>query len=194
MKFQTLESFELPQGFRGKPGWYVQLWWIVEQLLFRPSPQFMYGWRRLLLRLFGAKVGRNVILRPTVKTQFPWKVSIGDNTWIGDDVVLYSLDQIHIGNNVVVSQKSYLCAGTHNYKEPDFPIYGLPIVVEDECWIATDVYLAPGVTVGRGSIVGARSSVFKDLPSGMVCIGSPAQPIKKRIAEESYMLKDPALV
>jgi putative colanic acid biosynthesis acetyltransferase WcaF len=178
---QNLESFKMPPGFRGRPGWYVQLWWIVQALLFRTTPQFMYGWRRFLMRCFGAKVGKGVILRPSMHTQFPWKVSIGDYSWIGDDVVLYSLGNIEIGSNVVVSQKSYLCTGSHDYQQSDFPISQLPIVLEDGCWLATDVYVAPGVTIGAGTVVGARSSVFKSLPSNKVCMGSPAKVVKQRI-------------
>ena len=181
-EYQALDRFRLPDDFRGRPGWYVQLWWIVEALLFRPSPQFLYGWRRWLLRRFGARVGRGAIIRPTVKTQFPWKVSIGDYAWIGDDVVLYSLGPIVIGNNVVVSQKSYICTGSHDPGQLDFPIFSRPIYIEDECWIATDVYVAPGVRIGRGTLVGARSSVFKDLPAGKICMGSPAKVVKDRVA------------
>lgn len=174
----------MPEGFRGRPAWVVQLWWITESLLFRPSPQFMYGWRRWLLRRFGAAVGEGVVIRPSVRTQFPWKVSIGDHAWIGDDVVLYSLGNITIGHDAVVSQKSYLCTGSHDAESPEFAIYSCPIYVEAECWIATDVYIAPGVTIGRGTLVGARSSVFKDLPPGKICMGSPARVIKDRIQSE----------
>lgn len=181
MSIQQLDKFKMPPGFRGKPGWYVQLWWLVQALFFKTSPQFMYGWRRFLLRRFGAKVGKGVILRPGVHTQFPWKVSIGDYSWIGDDVVLYSLGDIRIGNNVVVSQKTYLCTGSHKYTSTAFDIFSLPIVLEDECWLATDVYVAPGVTIGRGTVVGARSSVFKSLPAGTICTGSPAKPIRNRM-------------
>ena len=169
----------MPEGFRGRHAVIVQLWWIVQSLLFRPSPQFMYGWRRWLLRLFGAEIGRGVILRPTMQVQFPWKVKIGDYSWIGDEVVLYSLGEIQIGANAVVSQRSYLCTGSHRL-ELDFPIYAEKIVVEDQVWIATDVYVGPGVTVARGALVGARSSVFKNLPAGMICLGSPAKPVKPR--------------
>lgn len=180
MPLQNLDEFRLPSGFRGRPGWYVQLWWIIEALFFHTSPQFMYGWRRMLLRCFGAKVGKNVMLRSSVHIQFPWKVSIGDYSWIGDDVVLYSLGKIVIGKNVVISQKCYLCAGTHNYKRVDFPIRNPPIIIEDECWLATDVFVAPDISIGCGTVVGARSSVFKSLPARKVCIGSPAVVIKDR--------------
>lgn len=184
-RYQDLSTFAMPEGFRGRPAWVVQLWWIVEALLFRPSPQFMYGWRRWLLRQFGASIGREVVIRPTVRTQFPWKVSIGDYAWVGDDVVLYSLGEISIGAHAVISQKSYLCTGSHDPGRRDFTIFSLPIRIETECWIATDVYVAPGVTVGRGTLVGARSSVFGDLPAGKICLGTPARVIKDRPFEGS---------
>jgi putative colanic acid biosynthesis acetyltransferase WcaF len=178
--YQKLPLFELPPDFRGRPGWYVQLWWLVQSLLFKTSPQFMYGWRRWLLKAFGAKIGKGVKLRPSMHTQFPWKVSIGDHTWIGDEVVLYSLGDIEIGSNVVISQRSYLCTGSHDYQVESFPIYAQKITIEDECWLATDVYIAPNVTIGRGTVVGARSSVFHDLPPGIVAVGTPAKQIRER--------------
>lgn len=182
-KIQDLSQFSLPKGFRCGSVVKVQSWWFVQSLLFKLSPQLMYGWRRFLLRLFGAKIGKNVIIRPSVTVTYPWKVSIGDNSWIGDDVVLYSLGEIEIGANAVVSQKSYLCGGSHDYTDETFPIWSKKIIIEDECWLATDVYVAPGVTIGQGTVVGARSSVFKDLPAGKICMGSPAKVIKDRIIE-----------
>ena len=184
MDYQRLDSFKLPGGFRGRGGFVTQLWWIVQSIFFAMSPQFMYGWRRILLRVFGAKIGKGVIIRPSVKVTYPWKLSIGDYSWIGDDVILYTLGEIEVGNNSVISQRSYLCGASHDYDKPDFPIWAKKITIEDECWLATDVYVAPGITISRGTVVGARSSVFKDLPPGMVCVGSPAKPIKKRVMSE----------
>lgn len=178
--YQKLERFLLPADFRGRSVIVVQLWWLVQATLFSMSPQFMYGWRCFLLRLFGAKVGEGVIIRPSATITYPWKVSIGDHSWIGDNVDLYSLGDIEIGANVVISQRSYLCTASHDYTKEEFPIWSKKITIEGECWLATDVYVAPGITIGKGSVVGARSSVFKDLPGGMVCVGSPAKPIKKR--------------
>ena len=180
---QSLSEFKLPKSFRGRPGWYVQIWWLVQSTLFAWSPQFLYSWRRLLLRGFGARVGRDVLVRPTAKVTYPWKVKIGDYSWIGDDVTLYSLGQITIGNNAVISQKSYLCAASHDYESQTFDIYDKAVVIEDEVWVATDVFIAPGVTIKRGAVVGARSSVFGDLPAGMICLGSPARPVKPRLPE-----------
>ncbi|NHQ88512.1 colanic acid biosynthesis acetyltransferase WcaF [Iodobacter sp. HSC-16F04] len=177
---QNLYNFKLPEGFRGKSMVYVQLWWLVQATLFRCSPQFAYNFRAFLLRLFGAKVGLKTVIRPTATITYPWKVEIGDYSWIGDDVVLYSLGNIKIGANVVISQRSYLCAADHDYKQADFPIRSFPIIVEDQAWLATDVFVSPGVTIGHNSVIGARSSVFKSMPAGMVCMGSPCRVVKKR--------------
>ena len=178
--YQELNTFKLPKKFRGKNAFIVQLWWLVQSFLFRTSPQFLYGWRKFLLRLFGAKIGKKVIIRPSVKITYPWKLTIGDYSWIGDDVDLYTLGVIDIGNNVVISQRSYLCTASHNYKKKNFPIYQKPIKICDEVWIATDVFIAPGITIGRGTVIGSRSSVYEDIPSNKVCLGHPAKIIRER--------------
>lgn len=181
--YQDLNLFELPKDFRGKNPVIVQLWWIVQSIFISTSPQFMYGWRRNIFRLFGAKIGKNVIIRPSVKMTYPWNIEIGDNSWIGDNVVLYSLDKIEIGNNVVISQNTYLCTGTHNFSKEAFDIERYPILINDEVWLASDVFVGPGVEVKWGAVVGARSSVYNDVPSEMICIGNPAKPIKPRTIE-----------
>jgi putative colanic acid biosynthesis acetyltransferase WcaF len=94
------------------------------------------------------------------------------------------LGEINIGSNVVVSQKSYLCTGSHDYQKPTFDIYAKPINIEDQVWVATDVFIAPGVTIGKGAVVGLRSTVLNDLPAGMICFGNPAKPVKPRIMED----------
>ena len=185
MIYQRLDKFHLPDRFRGRPAWVVQLWWLVQDTLFRWSPQFMYGWRRWLLRLFGAQMGKGVLIRPTVRVTYPWKVRIGDYAWIGDDVVLYSLGEIKIGAHTVISQRSYICTGSHDFMREEFPIYALPIKIGAQVWIATDVFVAPGVTIGDGVVVGVRSVVLHDLPAGMVCFGFPARPVRERKMRES---------
>lgn len=179
---QRLDQFRLPPDFRGRSAITVQLWWLVQATLFACSPQFMYGWRCFLLKLFGASIGKNVLIRPSVKTTYPWKLTVGDYAWIGDDVTLYTLGHITIGSHAVVSQKSYLCTGSHDYTKPAFDIYAQPIVIGDQAWVSTDVFIAPGVTIGKGAVIGARSTVLNDMPEGMVCVGYPAKPIKPRIA------------
>jgi putative colanic acid biosynthesis acetyltransferase WcaF len=183
-RVQDLRAFRLPVNFRGRPAWVVQLWWIVQSTLFRASPQVLYGWRRFLLRLFGCSVGKGVLIRPTAEITYPWKTTIGDYSWIGDDVTLYSLGKINVGANVVVSQRSYLCAATHDMESPSFDICDRPIVIEDEAWLASDVFISPGVRIGRGAVVGARSTVFHDLPPMMVSFGNPAKAIRPRLLRE----------
>ena len=178
---QDLSRFCLPEGFRGRSALVVQLWWLIQSTLFRWSPQFAYRFRASLLRLFGAQVGTKTVIRPSVTVTYPWKVSIGDHVWVGDDAVFYSLGDITIGSNSVVSQRSYLCAADHDYTQRDFPIRARPIVIEPQVWVAADVFVGPGVTVGEGSVIGARSTVLADMPAGMVCAGYPCKPIKARL-------------
>lgn len=121
-----------------------------------------------------------MLIRPTVEISFPWKVTIGDFSWIGDDVVLYSLGNIEVGADSVVSQRSYVCTGTHDINRSTFDISALPVRIGVGCWLATDVFVAPGVSVGDGAVVGARSAVFNDLPPGMICHGTPARPVRPR--------------
>lgn len=180
-RVQNMAIFKVDPSFRGRSPYFVQLWWFVQATLFRGSPQLCYGFRRWLLRLFGAQVGVGAIIRPSVTVTYPWKVKIGDHSHIGDDVVLYSYGAITIGSCAVVSQRSYLCAGTHNFRSEAFELESYPIVIHDQAWLAADVFVAPGVTVGRGAVVGARSSVFADLPEFMICTGSPARPVRPRL-------------
>ena len=180
---QALQSFAMPRDFRGRNKFTVQLWWLIQATLFAMSPQFMYSWRNWLLRRFGAKIGKHVLIRPTVRITYPWKVSIGDSSWIGDHAELYSLGEIEIGCNTVISQNAYLCTGSHDFKKTSFDIYAKKITIEDQVWLASDVFVAPGVTIGKGAVIGARSTVLKDMPEGMVCYGYPAKPIKPRLAE-----------
>jgi putative colanic acid biosynthesis acetyltransferase WcaF len=157
---------------------------MIEATLFRWSPQAFYGWRRLLLKMFGARIGKGVKIRPSASVTYPWKVSIGAWSWVGDKAVLYSLGEIEIGENAVISQNSYICTGSHDFEVSSFDIFARKIVIESEVWIAADVFLAPGVRVGRGAVVGARSTVLHDLPPMMVCIGNPARPIRERKSEK----------
>ena len=133
----------LAPGQRGRSALTVQLWWLVQGSLFRWSPQFAYGFRRWLLRLFGARVGAKALIRPSATVTYPWKVDIGEHAWIGDDAVIYSLGPVHIGAHAVVSQRSYLCAADHDPDQPDFPLRERAVRIEDGAWVATDVFVAP---------------------------------------------------
>lgn len=183
MIYQDLSKHRVPKDFRGRNIFFVQLWWLVQATLFAQSPQILYGWRRFLLRLFGAKIGKNVLIRPSVKITYPWKIFIGDYSWIGDDTVLYSLGDIYIGKNVAIAHRNYFCTGLHDISKITFDIMQKPIIIEDECWIANDVFVGPGVTIHKGCVIGARSSLFSNMPAGMICYGAPARPVKKRIID-----------
>jgi len=165
---------------RGRPGWYVLVWWFVQAVVFPLSLHNMSGLRCAVLRAFGAKIGRDVLIRPTARFTYPWKVTIGAQSWIGDDVVFYSLDRIEVGAHCVISQKSYLCTGSHDITDRAFGLQTAPIVVGNGAWVATDCFVAPGVTIGANSVVGARSSVFQDLPPSKICVGSPCKPRRDR--------------
>jgi putative colanic acid biosynthesis acetyltransferase WcaF len=161
----------------------IQLWYIVNATLFGCSPHVFYGWRRFLLRLFGARIGSNVKIRPSCKIAQPWNLSIGNHSYIGDEVVLYSLDRIEIGQHVSVSARSYLCTGTHNPRSIKFDLITAPILIEDESWIAADSFIYPGITIGLGAVIAARSTVRSNLLPGYIYAGTPAVAIKSRMPQ-----------
>lgn len=157
------------------------LWMIVRASLFRFSFHNWYGWRRMLLQMFGAKLGRGVRIRPTAMVEIPWNLTIGDDAIIGDYAILYSLGQISIGARTTVSQFAHLCAGTHDHTSRRFPLLKPPIVIGQDAWIAADAFISPGVTVGDRAVVGARATVVRDVPADQIVVGPAAAPIKPRI-------------
>jgi putative colanic acid biosynthesis acetyltransferase WcaF len=165
---------------RGKPGWFILWWWFVQAIAFPLSLHNSHGFRCWLLRLFGAKIGKGVMIRPTARFTYPWKIAIGDYSWIGDDVILYSLDRITIGSQCVISQKCYLCTGSHDFQDVTFNLIATPIVIGNGVWIATDCFIAPGVTIGANTVIGARSSVFNNISEEQVAWGTPCKPRYQR--------------
>jgi putative colanic acid biosynthesis acetyltransferase WcaF len=179
-EFQNLAQFRLPEGSRGRPAWFVQLWWTFDALFVRWTPQVLYSWRRFALTVFGARIGRQVLIRPGVRVTFPWKLTIGDHCWIGDNATLYNVERIEIGSHSVVSQEAYLCTGTHDHRVISFPLVASPIVLEGECWVAARAFVGPGVRLGRGAVVGAGSILFSSVPEAVIVGGIPAKPIGSR--------------
>ncbi|MFG0258304.1 MAG: WcaF family extracellular polysaccharide biosynthesis acetyltransferase [Phycisphaerales bacterium JB043] len=157
------------------------LWMLVGQMVFRLTFHNWYGVRNAILRAFGATVGQGVRVRPSARIEIPWNVELGDGAVIGDHAIIYSLGKITIGARAIVSQYAHLCAGTHDYTDPSFRLLKLPITVGEEAWIAAEAYVAPGVSVGKRAVLGARSNAFKPLEAGWVHVGSPARAIKQRI-------------
>lgn len=160
------------------------VWNVVQGTLFRWSPRPLHEWRSMLLRAFGAKVGRGVHVYPGAKIWAPWNVEIGDESGVGDGATLYSQAKNTLGRRVVISQGTQLCTGTHDYTQRGFPLVAEPISVGDHAWVAAEAFVHPGVTIGEGAVVGARSVVTKDLPPWMVCSGFPCKPLKERERSE----------
>ena len=156
----------------------VRLLWATLNPFFRFSPRQFWGWRRFMLRAFGARIGRKVHIYPSVVIAIPWTLDIGDLTAVGDRVILYSLGLISIGERTTVSQGVHICAGSHDYSKPDRPLTKKPITIGCDAWICADAFLGPGVSVGNDSIVGARSVVIHDIDDAVMVGGNPARKIK----------------
>lgn len=157
------------------------LWQIVWLLLYRPTPRLLHAWRCLLLRLFGAKLGKAVHPYPSARIWAPWNLEMGDHSCLSEQVDCYCVDRITLGAHATVSQYSFLCTASHDYSVPAFPLVTAPIRIGARAWITADVFVAPGVTIGEGAVISARSSVFQDVEPWVVAAGNPARAVKKRI-------------
>jgi putative colanic acid biosynthesis acetyltransferase WcaF len=180
MPFYHLDDWDHSGFDYGRPKFIVFLWFLCQDTLFRFSPLPCYGFRRMLLKVFGCKVGKHVLVHPRARLHFPWRIVIGDYSWIGDDAWLYSIAPIKIGEHTIISQKSFLCTSGHDYRDPRFKTTNDPITVGNGVWIAADVFVAPGVSIGDNAVIGSRSSVFHNMPAEMVCYGYPCRPVKPR--------------
>ena len=168
-----------PHSFRNKLG--RVLWAFVVVLLFRPSPRPLHAWRRLLLQLFGAQVGQNARIDPSVSIWAPWNLVLGDESALGHHVDCYNVAKIRIGQHATVSQYAFLCSATHDIADPHMQLTSAPIVVDDQAWVCAKAFVGPGITVARGAVVGACSVVTKDVPEWTVVAGNPAREIKRRV-------------
>lgn len=154
------------------------LWWVIRSLLFAPwfpVPSFL---KVSALRLFGARIGRGVIIRSRVNVTFPWRLSVGDHVWIGDEVLILSLAPVTIGSHVCLSQRAFLCTGSHDYRSERFDLVTAPITVGEGSWIGASVFVAPGVTLAPGSLCAAGAVVIHDTPPGARVGGNPAKELR----------------
>lgn len=160
------------------------LWMVVEKTAFRFSPRSCYGWRNFLLRSFGATIVDTpqspARVFPDVRIHFPWKLELHAGCLISPGCNIYNLAPITLRDGATLSNGVHLCAGTHDYLRWSMPLVVAPIVVGENTWITTEVFVGPGVTIGELCVVGARSVVVKNLPARMVCAGNPCRPIKPR--------------
>jgi putative colanic acid biosynthesis acetyltransferase WcaF len=178
-----LSQFENGAFKRGVPAWKEAVWWVVRAVFFAhavPVPSVVKVW---LLRVFGARVGRGVVIRSRVNITFPWRFECGDHVWIGDEVMILSLAGVRLGSSVCVSQRAFLCTGSHDFRKVGFDLVTRPIEVGDGCWIGAQAFVAPGVTFGAGSRCGAGAVVTKDVEAGVTVNGVPARPGSVRGAE-----------
>jgi putative colanic acid biosynthesis acetyltransferase WcaF len=157
------------------------LWNLVWIILFRPSPFLFYGWRRMLLRLFGAKIGPEVRVYPSAKVWAPWNLTMAEGSSLGPSVDCYCVDKIELGPWATVSQRSFLCTATHDIRSPKFRLKTAPIKIGEKAWVAAEAFVAPGVKVGEGGVVAARAVVIHDVPPWTVVAGNPARRVSKRI-------------
>ncbi|MCC6426179.1 MAG: putative colanic acid biosynthesis acetyltransferase [Phycisphaerales bacterium] len=156
-------------------------WGVVYVLIFRPSPRPLHFWRNWVLRAFGARLHPSSRVYPRARVWLPANLHMGAGATLADDVDCYNVRPIRIGEYTTVSQYSYLCGATHDHEDPGLPLVPKPITIGARAWIAADVFVSPGVTIGDGTVVGARSSVFRDLPPWVVAVGNPAKAIKPRV-------------
>ncbi|MFW5698357.1 MAG: WcaF family extracellular polysaccharide biosynthesis acetyltransferase [Planctomycetota bacterium] len=176
---------------RGRGPIACMLWDMVQTLLIAPSPHCFYSWRRFWYRLFGATIGKDVLIRKSVKCNYPWKLTIGDRCWIGDGATLYTLDHITLDSDVVVSQQAYLCTGSHDPSDPAFGLRTAPITVRRGAWIALGAVVMPGATIGNGALIGARAVLTHDAAARTIYTGSPARERGRREIVEREVDDEP---
>jgi putative colanic acid biosynthesis acetyltransferase WcaF len=171
-----------PDLDRGRSGWIEAAWYLSKCVFFLSALPWPTSFKCTLLRWFGAKIGSGVYIKPRVNIHFPWKLEIGDHSWIGEEVFLLNFEPIVIGSHCCVSQRAFLCTGNHDFREPSMPYRNRPIRLEDGAWIGAQAFVGPGVTVGTEAVVAAGSVVTKDLPRQMRCAGNPCAAVGERWA------------
>ena len=155
-------------------------WYLINELVIKNTLIPSSGLRKYLLRIFGAKIGNGVIIKPGVNVKYPWKLTIGNHCWIGENVWIDNLDNVTIENNVCVSQGALLLCGNHNYKLPSFNLIVKPIILKEGCWVGAKSIVAPGVCVGAQAVLSLASVASDDLEPNFIYRGNPAKKIKVR--------------
>jgi putative colanic acid biosynthesis acetyltransferase WcaF len=174
LKGYTVGSFE-----RGAPLWKEALWIAVKFVFFLPALPWPSEVRVAWLRAFGARIGEGVVIREGVNVSFPWRLVIGDHVWLGEEVMILSLATVTIESNVCLSQRAFLCTGSHNFCAPKFDLITQPITIRERSWIAAQAFVAPGVEIGPDSMVAAGSVVTENVPPKSLARGNPAAIVKR---------------
>jgi putative colanic acid biosynthesis acetyltransferase WcaF len=169
------------RGYKpGRSVAYRALWLFVEALVLLNPVVTPYGLKRWVLRRFGAKVGRGVVIKPGVHVKYPWHLEIGDQAWIGERAWIDNFVSVRIGANAVVSQGAYLCSGNHDWSDPGMGLVVKPIEVDDGAWVGAFARIAPGVTVGREAVLTLGSVLVKDAQPRGIYAGNPAVLLRQR--------------
>jgi putative colanic acid biosynthesis acetyltransferase WcaF len=177
----NLSNFNANIGLdRGVRKLIEMIWYLVKIIFFLSAIPFPSSFKVKVLRLFGAKIGKGLIIKPRVNIHFPWKLEIGDNVWIGEEVFLLNFEPLTIGDNVCISQRAFICGGNHDYKVPSMPYRNGPITLEDGCWIGASSFVGPWVTIGIDTVVSVGSVVTQSLKGNGIYRGNPVQLIKNR--------------
>jgi len=155
----------------------LRVLWSFGRWLIILSPHPCHAWRRLVLRLFGATVGREARIHSSTVVLMPWNFELGEWAAVGPEVFVYSLGKVRIGRRATVSYRTHVCAGTHDFTDPTLPLLKPAITIADDAWVGTNAFIGPGITVGRGAIVAARAVVVKDVEPYTVVGGHPAHTI-----------------
>lgn len=175
----NLSQYDNSDFDRGVPRWKEALWLLTRGLFLQNPFPWPSSLRVSLLRAFGARVGNNVVIRSNVNISFPWRLTIGDHVWIGEDVGILSLAPVTIESNVCISQRTYLCTGSHDFRREDFKLMVAAITIEEQSWVAASAFIGPGVTIGKRSVVAAGSVVIRDVAPGSFVKGNPAETTPK---------------
>lgn len=155
-------------------------WAIAWLVLARWTPPPLHRWRRLVLRAFGARVGRGARLHASTRVWYPPNLDLGEHSLLGPGVTVYNQGRIVIGRRVVVSQRAHLCASSHDIRDPHFQLVLRPVTIEDGAWVAAEAFVGPGVTVGAHAVIGARAVLLRDAEADGVYQGNPAVRVKSR--------------
>ncbi|MEP2279880.1 WcaF family extracellular polysaccharide biosynthesis acetyltransferase [Maribacter sp.] len=165
----SLKNFDASIGLdRGASKLKEIIWYLFKIVFFLSALPYPSKLKVGILKMFGAKIGKGVVIKPRVNIHFPWKLIIGNYVWVGEEAFLLNFELLHIENNVCISQRSFLCGGNHDYRKPSMPYRNGPITLKEGCWVGANCFIAPNVTIGANTVITAGSIVTKNVKENIV--------------------------